>query len=433
MSKKIILQKATRVEGNANIQIEIEKGRIKTARFTVEDFRGFEKFTQGTAVETVPHLVSRICGLCCVAHQVAGYQAIEDALGIDVECSVNKLREVMVLAEWISSHSLSYFFLNMPDLIGVKNGIFDMMKKYPKIADDAFFLRRAGLEVVRILGGRAVHPVSLAIGGFETSPKQEDIETIRGIVSNIKTISENLILRAGEKNFAVEHIPFPKEHKVNFLNYERDLGSGQFNAYNREGEIVAHFGRDAFEEYVSEMRANWTFAKFPYLTHFGFPEGIVLVGPLSRIFGRDSIRNDPEIADFPLAERVANLSSLHIGDLDTLRLLEIYWSAKKIFKLIEEVDLSATEKMGYRESSGKGIGVVEAPRGILVHSYLINRGRIERIKLLVATQFNNAYINFILKDLAETHLQGDSLSKEGEAIIGRCIRTLDPCLSCATH
>jgi sulfhydrogenase subunit alpha len=110
MSKKIILQKATRIEGNADIHIEVEDGRIKAARLLVEGFRGFEKFSQGKRVEFIPHLISRICGLCSAAHQVASLKAIEDALGVEVPNSVSCLREITVLGERISSHALSYFF-----------------------------------------------------------------------------------------------------------------------------------------------------------------------------------------------------------------------------------------------------------------------------------------------------------------------------------
>ena len=108
MSETIVVQKATRIEGNADIHIRVEDGRVETARFMVQDFRGFEKLPQGKMVASVPHMVSRICGLCSTAHQVAGFRAIEDALGLDVPASVQKLRQIAVWGEWIASHSLSY-------------------------------------------------------------------------------------------------------------------------------------------------------------------------------------------------------------------------------------------------------------------------------------------------------------------------------------
>ena len=151
MSKTIVLKKATRIEGNADIHIEVENGRAKTTRFMVQDFRGFEKFMQGKRVEFAPHLVSRICGLCCTAHQVAGFKAIENALGVSPTDSVEKLRKVAVLGEWISSHALSYFFLSSPDKVKGTRGIFDLMKKYPEAGEKAFALRKFGNRIVEIV------------------------------------------------------------------------------------------------------------------------------------------------------------------------------------------------------------------------------------------------------------------------------------------
>ena len=144
MSQKILLKKATRIEGNADIHIEVEGGRVKAARFMVQDFRGFEKFTQGMHVESVPHTVSRICGLCCTAHQVAGFRAVENALGVIVPDSVKRLREIALLGETIASHALSYFFLTLPDKLGAPDGVFDLMKEHPEVAREAFWLRKAG-------------------------------------------------------------------------------------------------------------------------------------------------------------------------------------------------------------------------------------------------------------------------------------------------
>jgi coenzyme F420-reducing hydrogenase alpha subunit len=160
MSRTIHLQKATRIEGNADVQIQIEDGRVESARFMVHDFRGFEKMVQGKRVTSVPHMVSRICGLCSIAHQVAGLRAIEDALGVQTPASVRALRQVAIWGEWIASHALSYFFLTLPDALGAGGGVFDLMREYPEVARDAFFLRKSGDRIVEIVGKRPVHAVA---------------------------------------------------------------------------------------------------------------------------------------------------------------------------------------------------------------------------------------------------------------------------------
>ncbi len=182
------------------------------------------------------------------------------------------------------------------------------------------------------------------------------------------------------------------------------------------------------------MRVDWSLAKFPYLSGPGFPDGILLVGPLSRLFLAGGVLDEPELADFELTQSIRDPSALYLDYLDECRLLEIFWAAKQILDHLDQVDLNELETDGIDlQSSGRGIGVVEAPRGVLVHNYLVSRGTIERMRLLVATQFNNAYINLVLRDLAASHVNGDHLSEAGEEIITRCVRVFDPCLTCATH
>jgi NAD-reducing hydrogenase large subunit len=434
MSEKILLKKATRIEGNADIHFEVQDGRVETARFRVQDFRGFEKLTQGKMVESVPHIVSRICGLCSTAHQVAGFKAIENALGLQVPPSVLRLREIAIWGEWIASHALSYFFLTLPDTLGVGRGIFDLMGEHPDVARDAFFLRKSGNRIVEIIGKRPVHAVAFGVGRFNILPTLEELEETRSIASEVKETAGRLIAHLGQGYQREAHIPFPTGHSVNFLSYDGRPGQGRFRAFNRAGELIEEFERDTFGDYVSEMRVDWSLAKFPYLTGLGFPDGILLVGPFSRLFQDGGVLDDPELASFELTHWLRDPSVLYLDCLDECRLLEIFWAAKQILHHLDQVDLAqmGTGSVDLR-GSGRGIGVVEAPRGVLVHNYTVNQGVMERMRLLVATQFNNAYINLVLRDLAERHVNGNGLSQAGERLIARCVRVFDPCLTCATH
>lgn len=431
MSKKIILNKATRIEGNANIQLEIEDGCLKTARFVAPDFRGFETFLKGRRVEFVPGLISRICGLCSASHQIASLKAIENALGITVSHTTSTLRSIILLGERISSHALSYYFLTMPDFACMQGGVIELVEESPVMTGKAFLLRKAGQNIVQILGKRAIHPVSLGIGRFLIQPTPKDMQDIRTIARNVKENISALILQTDKRLFGQKGVAFPEDVQMNFLAYEED--HDMLRVYHNTGDAIEEFIPDEFEEHISEVRSEWSFAKFPYLTRLGFPAGITLVGPLSRSFTEGSFINDPELSRIEVVQRLKERHGLFLEHYDICRLLEIFWASKQIIKLVDEIDLSETTSAVDIESSGQGIGVVEAPRGLLVHNYLINRGCIERIELLVATQFNNAFINLVLKDLAREHLNGDELSKEGEHIISRFVRIFDPCISCATH
>jgi NAD-reducing hydrogenase large subunit len=434
MSEKILLQKATRIEGNADIQIQVSDGRVETARFMVQDFRGFEKLSQGKMVESVPHMVSRICGLCSTAHQVASLRAIEDALGVGVPASVRRLREIAIWGEWIASHALSYFFLTLPDALGAGRGVFDLMRESPEVARDAFFLRKSGNRILEIVGKRPVHAVALGVGRFNIRPTAEDLHEIRRIAGEVKGTAARLIAHLDKGYQREVHIPFPAGHSVNFLGYGGENARERFRAFDRAGELKEEFARESFGDRVAEMRVDWSLAKFPYLSGPGFPDGILLVGPLSRLFLEGGVLDEPELAGFDLTQVLRDPAALHLDYLDECRLLEIFWAAKQILNHVDQVDLTRLENDGVDlEGSGRGIGIIEAPRGVLVHNYLVNRGTIESMRLLVATQFNNAYINLVLRDLAESYVNGNGLSQEGEQIIARCVRVFDPCLTCATH
>ncbi|MBW1981228.1 MAG: Ni/Fe hydrogenase subunit alpha [Deltaproteobacteria bacterium] len=433
MSRKILLEKATRVEGNADILIEVEEGEIKIARFLVGDFRGFERFCKGRRVEFVPQLISRVCGLCSSSHQVASLKAIEEALSVEVPASIKNLREIIVLGEWIGSHALSYFFLTVPDFLGAAGGVFELMKTHPEIATEAFALRKAGQRIVELLGKRASHPVAMGIGRFLIPPTESELEQVQQIAAEVQVRARTLLVEAGKIQLDQDSIELPPDQEALCLIYDGREGQDVFRAYSKEGRTVATFAREEFEENVAEMRAEWTFAKFPYLRSFGFPAGMVLVGPFSRKYLEGGFLDDPEIASLEIVASFKEKEPANLESYDVCRLAEILWAAKRIEHLLTEVDLKQTAVDVDFKVSGKGIGVLEAPRGVLVHSYLVKRGYLERMRLLVATQFNNAYINLLIKDLAQKHLHNDRLSPAGERLIGRCVRIFDPCLSCATH
>ena len=435
MKHQLLIKKATRIEGNATIHVEIDQDRVQSARMRVEDFRGFEKLCQGKDVAYVPHIVSRICGLCCTAHQTASLRAIENALAITVPEPVNQLRQAAVYGEWIASHAISYFFLTQPDVLGTKEGIFGLMQHHPQIAEVAFSIQKAGTRIVEILGGRSVHPIAMQAGGWSVLPSSDDLKEILSVCDRVADQTRQILSGLNGRSLPEQRIDFPPHNPVNFLCYDEDFGpQGHFNVYAMDGAQVDRFQVSAIEDHVSEMRADWSFAKFPYLSRLGFPDGIFHVGPLARAFFDDSAINLPELEGYEIIDRARASRGVHIEYIDVLRLAEIFWAATRIKKLLLGIDLSQVETIPIDpEESGKGIGVIEAPRGVLIHSYTINRGRIERLKLLVATQFNNPLINLIIKDLAESHLEQGSLSENGQEAIGRCIRLFDPCLTCATH
>jgi len=435
MKHQLLLKKATRIEGNATISVEIDQNRVQSARIMVQDFRGFEKLCQGKNVTYIPHIISRICGLCCTAHQTASVRAIENALEITVPDSIKQLRQAAVYGEWITSHAISYFFLTQPDVLGTQEGIFGLIQHHPQVAEVAFSIQKAGSRIVEILGGRSVHPIAMQVGGFSVLPSSDDLNEVLSICDRVADQTRQLMSGLIGRSLPERRLVFPEHSRVNFLCHDDRFGSkSHFNVYGMDGYREQTFDVSVFEDHVSEMRADWSFAKFPYLSSLGFPDGIFHVGPHSRAFLTDSAINMPELQKYEIIDQARASRGVHIEYIDVMRLAEIFWAATRIKELLQGIDPSGVNTVPINsDESGKGIGVVEAPRGVLIHSYTINRGRIERLKLLVATQFNNPLINLIIKDLAEKHLEQGTLSQSGQKAIGRCIRLFDPCLTCATH
>jgi F420-non-reducing hydrogenase large subunit len=433
MTTTIILKKATRIEGNAHVQIAFDENRLTSARFQVLEFRGFEKFVSGHRVEWVPHLISRICGLCSIAHQVACVRAIETALGLRVDERTRNLREILVLGEWISSHSLSYFFLTLPDFVGTDGGVFELRRHHPKTFDEAFALRRAAMDLVQLFGKRDTHAVSLAPGRFLTAFDETVLDEARQKAIFLKQALQAFISRGGEHWATAREIDFPEDVKVHFVAYGDDGDESGFRVHDGRGCQVARFGLDEFEENIAEIRVDWSLSKIPYLRQLGFPDGIVLVGPLSRRFLANGFLADPEIRGLDLSRTLLEPSGITLESYDVCRLLEMYWAAKRINTLLEDLGEKKPPPKPDWQATGQGTGALEAPRGLLIHKYRINRGYVEKVRLLVATQFNNAFINLLITDLAQRHCRNGRLTEEGNRLIGRCVRLLDPCLSCATH
>jgi len=433
MKNNLILRKATRIEGNANIHIEFEDDRLKAARFQIYEFRGFEKFVSGRRAEWVPQMISRICGLCSVAHQVAGVRAVEDALGIETDSSTNKLRDILVMAEWISSHSLSYFFLTVPDFVEEKGGVFELQKKYPEIFSEAFELRQAATSIVTLFGKRETHPVTIGLGCFLHPPGEDELSRALDIVAIVKEKLRTIINKVSSQWRLEKAIDFPEDLMVNFVALSNGKEHDDFVVFNRKGQMVTSFSVDEFEENIEEMRVDWSLSKIPYIRTIGFPDGIMLVGPLSRSFLENGFLADSEIRQFSISDNLMNRSNITLESYDICRLLEMLWSAKKIESLLKSIGNFDPPPEPDWSIAGQGLGTLEAPRGLLIHKYLIKNGIVEKVRLLVATQFNNAFINLLITDLAQRHSRNGQITQTGSRLIGRCIRLLDPCLSCATH
>jgi len=408
-----------RVEGEGGLYVRVNGDRVEEVRLQLfEPPRFFEAFLRGRAFAEAPDITARICGICPVAYQMSAVHAIEDALGIRVDGALRELRRLLYCGEWIASHTLHVVMLHAPDFLGYEDAI-RMAKDYPKEVRRALDLKKAGNEILRILGGREIHPVNVRVGGFYRVPTRAELAPL------VDTLE-----RAREQALAtvvwVSTFDMPDvEQEYEFVAL-RHPSEYPFN----EGRLVSNRGldiaiRDYDEHFVEEhvARSNALHSALK-------ARGAYVVGALAR-YSLNFDRLPPLVQQ---AARDANLSSVCRNPFQSIvvRAVEVVYAVDEALRIIAAYEPPAHPAVDAKAGEGSGFGCTEAPRGILFHRYRLNAdGTIADAKIVPPTSQNQKAIENDLRRLVERHLQ---LSQE--PLTRKCeqaVRNYDPCISCATH
>jgi NAD-reducing hydrogenase large subunit len=425
---------------------------VADARFHVTEFRGFEKFCVGRSFWEMPGITARICGICPVSHLLASAKTGDAILGVRIPPTAEKLRRVMNWAQLVQSHALSFFHLSAPDLLlgmesdPVSRNIMGLIQKYPDIARNGIRLRQFGQEVIRILGGRSVHPAWTVPGGVREPLAAEDRDRIKRMLPEAFDIIE-IALDLLKDTFDVSSSEIESYGKFPSLFAGLVTPEGGLEHYDGvlrmmdgEGRIIEDgVAPERYREIIGEAVQPWSYLKFPYYKPYGLDinAGMYRVGPLARLNICDfagTARADRELRQFRrLGERgqpVASSFHYHYA-----RLIEILFALEKIEETLEDPDLTGKHIRSQASVNQLvGVGVSEAPRGTLFHEYHVNEdGILQAVNLIIATGQNNLAMNQTVKQIARAYVNGNKLS---EGILNRIehgIRTYDPCLSCSTH
>jgi coenzyme F420-reducing hydrogenase alpha subunit len=409
----------TRVEGEGALRLRIAQGHIETLALDIfEPPRYFEKFLEGRRYAEVLDIVARICGICPVAYQMSAAQALEDAFGLEPGPWVRAMRRVFYCGEWIQSHALHIHLLAAPDFLGYESAV-AMAADHPEVVRRGLHLQGLGNDLVRLFGGRSVHPIGACVGGFHHAPSAAEVAAILSRLRAALPEAEDLIawtaslpLPADEQDFICVALRHPHEYPM------------------AEGRIVSSRGLDIapaeYEAHFTEEHRPHSTALYAYL--HGSP---YLVGPLARLnLNLDRLppatRALLEAAGirFPSGNMfhsvVARAVEIHLALLEAIRLLETYTSPD-------------TPHAEVRPRAGIGFGATEAPRGILWHRYeLDDEGIVRAARIVPPTSQNQARIEEDLhRSLHALGLEApeDALRLRAETVI----RNYDPCISCATH
>ncbi len=418
-AKTINVGYLARVEGEAALKVVVRDGVVRSAELNIfEPPRFFEALLRGRDFTEVPDITARICGICPVAYQMSAVQAMESMLGVTVDGPLRDLRRLLYCGEWIGSHSLHIYMLHAPDFLGYASAI-DMAEDHGDAVRRGLELKRAGNEIMSLLGGREIHPVNVRVGGFYRTPRKRDLE---GLGEKLKWA----------RDAALKTLEWVAE--FDFPDAARDYVFVALKDPDRyplaEGRIASSQGLDITPSQYHEHFEEYHLERTTALRSRIRDGGAYLLGPLARYnlnFERLS----------PLAQEKAR--EVGLGPACTnpyrsimVRAVEVLYACDEALRIIEAYEEPDQPALPVEPRAGIGFGATEAPRGLLYHRYRLDAdGTIAEAQIVPPTSQNQACIE---EDL--TQFIGGSLDLPEDALRHRCeqtVRNYDPCISCATH
>jgi coenzyme F420-reducing hydrogenase alpha subunit len=417
--KTIKVDYLTRVEGEGGLTVTLENQTVVDVQLKIfEPPRFFEAFLRGRAYHEAPDITARICGICPVAYQMSAVHAMEDAFGIRVEEPLRALRRLLYCGEWIESHTLHVYMLHAPDFLGYPDAI-QMAKDHPELLLRGLQLKKTGNEIIRLLGGREIHPINVRVGGFyrvpskkELAPLAERLRWARDAALETVRWTTSLSFPEFEQDYEFVALRHPEEYSFN------------------KGRLVSNKGLDIginqYDTHFAEQQVPYSNALHSVIRN----RGAYLVGPLARYnlnFDRLS----------PIAKEAAQSAGLTPPCRNPfksiiVRSVEILYACDEALRIINEYEMPDQPAIEIHPRAATGFGCTEAPRGILYHRYRVGSdGSILDAKIVPPTSQNQKRMERDLYQLIPHYLR---LSKEKLTwLCEQAIRNYDPCISCSTH
>lgn len=441
----------TRVEGHGKVTIHLdENNHVSEARLHIVEFRGFERFIRGRLLWEVPVIVQRLCGICPVSHHLAAAKAMDLIVGADqLTPAAEKMRRLMHYGQVMQSHVLHFFHLCSPDLLfgfdadPQKRNIFGVIAEFPELAKQAVMMRKYGQEVILATAGKKIHGTGAIPGGINKNLSLKERDALLKDIDQIEEWTKGALALA--RDYSMEHLDlvksfasFPSSHfSLVREDGALDLYNGGLRAQDASGNMIFdHIDDQKYHEKLIEEVRSWSYMKFPYIKQQGNVDGWYRVGPMSRM-------NNASFIDTPEAGKAhKELRALTQGKPNdtTLgshwaRMIETLHCVEKIRELLNDSDLQGTDLVVKGERREEAVGVIEAPRGTLIHHYKVDENdQVSFCNLIVSTTHNNEAMNRAVAKVAQTYISGQPKITEGMLNhVEVAIRAYDPCLSCATH
>jgi sulfhydrogenase subunit alpha len=418
-TKSILVEYLARVEGEGALDLEISDGRVTSAQLRIfEPPRFFEAFIRGRGYQEIADIVARICGICPIAYQMSAVQAIEQAFGAKVEGQLRALRRLIYCGEWIESHGLHVVMLHAPDFLGFPDGI-AMARDHGAMVKNGLAIKKAGNEIMRVLGGREIHPVSVKAGGFHRVPTRAELNALAETLKPARDLAVGLARWVGTFSFP----EIERDYEFVALRHPDEY---PFN----EGRLVSSRGLDIdIADYDSEFEERHV-AHSTALHSVLKKRGAYLVGPLARY----ALNFDRLPASIQALARDTGLGPVCRNPFRSIvvRAVEIVYAFEEALRIIAEYEPPPAAFVELEPRAGVGFGCTEAPRGICWHRYEFEPdGTIKTARIVPPTSQNQPSIEADLAAVATTIL--DQPDDKIRHTCEQTIRNYDPCISCSTH
>jgi len=458
---KVEIEPMTRLEGHGKIAIFLdEKGNVEDAFYQIVEFRGYETFLRGLPIEEVPRTVSTICGVCRSVHHTAATKASDAIYGVEPTETAKKIRELFLNAHQFEDHCVVLYALGLPDfVVGVEadpseRNIIGLIKKVGvEVGKDVLRKRFAAVKILEILGGKPIHPVAGIPGGWSKRVTEDERKEIEGLAREMVELGEmtlqifeDLILKNEEK-FEL----FTSNCYRVVVNYLGTVdGRDRINYYDGYQKGIDMKGKELFRfrgleylNYIAEIVFPWSYVKMPYFKQIGWKgfvdgdgTGIYSVGPLARC-NVSSGMNTPKAQEaYERMFEVLKEKPIHYTmAYHWARAIELMNAAERVLELSQDPDITNPDvRVELKDVVGEGVGIVEAPRGTLIHHYKTDeRGIVTDANLIVATTQNHPTINVAIKRAARHFIRNGKVDDKLLNYVEIAYRPYDICQACASH
>jgi coenzyme F420-reducing hydrogenase alpha subunit len=428
----------SRIEGHAQVVIEVQGGEVISAHFQAMEFRGFRHFVQGVPAEQMPVIVPRICGVCSTAHHVAAVKTLEDVFEVTPPPLALKIRELLLLGQIVQNQATSLFIFTMPDRLGIAS-IFsladeDVGEEGALLATRVLRVRKAGTDLITTAGGQFIHPIKAVVGGVTSGIAPEVAAAMRDELRAVLPIARELFDYYWGATLSLrERIgtwgdDAPACYIAAVTDSQPNYTGGNIRVMDPDGVVRDVFPARDFRDFLEYEETDYSYAG-----QTSYDGEVLRANSLARI-------NMAHKMGTPRADAYLDRFRMAFGQpthalllFDLARGIELVYALERAIEILAEPLAGEDTDVGYTPRDGEAYGLVEAPRGPLIHHYLVENGLIAEAEFIIPTVHNVRAIERALRVAAERYVTVEKVDMELERAVGRVVRAFDPCIACATH